>query len=384
MNRDNGRRVVLAAGGTGGHMFPAQALARELIARGLAVSLVTDKRGGGFGPELPQAETHHISAGQLAGNSPWRKLLGLANLGLGYLQARALLRRLQPLCVVGFGGYASVPTVLAASRLGLRVVLHEQNAVMGRANRLLARRAQLIATSYAQVENLDEGLRGRVAVTGNPVRGSVAQLGRKPYAVPGKDDRLRLLVTGGSQGARVFNELVPKALCQLDADLRGRIEVCQQVRGNDLDAMQETYKGCGIAATLAPFFDDLPERLAAAHLVICRAGASTVAELTAAGRPAILVPYPFATDDHQTANARALAEAGGGWLMPQSSLSAQALAERLASLLGTPALLARAAHNAHAIAHVDAARHLADLVCDASGGNGGARDKDAERKEAAA
>ncbi len=358
------RRAVLAAGGTGGHMFPAQALARELLGRGVRVALLTDRRGAGFGPELPQVETHRIRAGGLAGGGALAKLHSVLQLGLGLVQARRVLKALQSDVVVGFGGYASVPTVLAAHRLGLRVVLHEQNAVLGRANRLLAARADAIATSFDRVDAVAEGDRAKLRVTGNPVRPAIAAVGRRPYAVPEEADRLRLLVIGGSQGAVVFNEVVPAAAGRLPERLRGRIDVSQQVRGPDLERVAAAYRDAGVACELKGFFDDMPERLAAAHLVICRAGASTVAELAAAGRPGVMVPYPSATDDHQTANARRLAEAGGGWVMPQSGFTVARLAERLESLLLQPVLLARASHCARACGREAAAALLADLVCD--------------------
>ena len=380
MNRKRGPCVVLAAGGTGGHMFPAQALARELITRGKEVVLVTDRRGAGFGPELPQVETQRISAGAIAGGSLTKKLGSVFSLTVGYFQVRALLKSIRPEAVVGFGGYASVPTVFAASRLGLRVVLHEQNAVLGRANRLMARRADVIATSFEKVEGLPGDGRAELALTGNPVRPAVTALSRRPFALPGGQDRLRLLVTGGSQGARVFNGIIPDALCRLPEDMRQRLHVSQQVRSRDLAEVEAEYRACGISASLASFFEDLPERLASAHLVVCRSGASTLAELTAAGRPAILVPYPFATDDHQTTNARALAEAGGGWLLPQSALTPDSLAERLASLLSNPTTLTQAARCARAMAQIDAAARLADLVPGKSDDNGGEDD----REEAAA
>lgn len=367
------KRVVLAAGGTGGHMFPAQALARELLGRGLSVALITDRRGGGFGPELPQVETHTISAGGLAGKGLLKKLHGILNLGFGLLQARRLLKTLDADVVVGFGGYPSVPTVLAGASRGLRVVLHEQNAVLGRANRLLARSAQAIATSFDEVDGIAEADRAKVHLTGNPVRPTITALGRRPYALPDRDDKLRLLVIGGSQGATIFNEVVPSAICLLPDALRSRIEISQQVRGPELERVAQQYLDCGVICDLRGFFDDMPERLGAAHLVISRAGASTVAELAAAGRPGLMVPYPSATDDHQTANAQHLAKAGGGWVMPQSGLSAESLAERLESLLTNPAHLARASRCAQAFAHSGAATNLADVVCGVSNSNGNER-----------
>ncbi len=375
------RRIVLAAGGTGGHMFPAQALARELLDRSLTVALITDRRGGGFGPDLPQVETHRISAAGLAGRGLLGKLRGVLKLGLGLIQARRLLKALGAEVVVGFGGYPSVPTVLAGASLGLRIVLHEQNAVLGRANRLLAARADAIATSFDQVAAVAEADRGKLRLTGNPVRPAIAALGRRPYAVPDGNDVLRLLVIGGSQGATVFNEVVPAALCRLPEPLRRRIEVSQQVPGGAIEEVAATYRDCGIACEPKAFFDDMPARLGAAHLVIGRAGASTIAELAAAGRPGLLVPYPSATDDHQTANAQCLAEAGGGWVMPQASFTPEHLAERLASLFVSPALLARASRCAQAFGRDAAAAALADVVCARDNENGDAGD---DRGEAAA
>ncbi len=372
--------VALAAGGTGGHLFPAEALARELLRRGCRVTLVTDRRGGGFGSDLAEVETCFISAAGIAGTAPLRRAGNLLRLAFGTIQARRALKDRGIDTVIGFGGYPSVPTVFAASRLGLRVILHEQNALLGRANRLLAGRAETIATSFKRLERLAPRDRHKVVVTGNPVRQTIAEIGRQSYREPAEDGDLRLLVTGGSQGARIFNTAVPDAIARLPEDLRKRLVVVQQVPGDALNEVAARYDGCSVRHRLARFFADLPEHLAAAHLVICRAGASTVAELAAAGRPAILVPYPYATDDHQTVNARALAEAGGAWLMPQDTLQAADLAERLRSLLGAPGILAQAAHAARAFAEDRAALRLADLVC-ARNGNGATGDN---RQEAAA
>jgi UDP-N-acetylglucosamine--N-acetylmuramyl-(pentapeptide) pyrophosphoryl-undecaprenol N-acetylglucosamine transferase len=354
--------IVIGAGGTGGHMFPAAALARTLLERGYRVALLTDRRGQGFGPELSEVATYRLSAGAVLGTSPWRKLVAALQLVRGVFQARRLLRKLGATAVVGFGGYASLPAVWAGAGRGLKVVLHEQNAVAGRANRLLARKATQIATSFAAVQGLSEAERARCVLTGNPVRAAIAEVGRRPYAVPGPKDRLTLLVTGGSQGARVFNELLPAAVCRLPAALKARLTVCQQVRGQDLSEVQALYQACGVEAVLKSFFDDMPQRLAAASLLVCRSGASTVAELAAAGRPAVLVPYPFAADDHQRANAEAFAAAGGGWVMPQGELSVESLAAQLQRLFEEPATLVRAAGAARAFAQERAAERLADLV----------------------
>ena len=365
------KKVVLAAGGTGGHMFPAQALARALLDRGGAVALITDKRGAGFGEDLAQVEVHRISAAQIAGRGLFGKVKGALSLALGYFQARRTLKRIGAGAVVGFGGYPSVPTVLAGAHQGLRVVLHEQNAVLGRANRLLAPRAHAIATCFDSVNGVRGGDLGKLKVTGNPVRPAFAVIADRPYPSAEGSGPLRIVVTGGSQGARAFNDLVPGAIGRLSEAHRARLEVSQQVRGEDeLAAVTEAYKSCGVKAELKTFFDDVPERLARANLAITRAGASTIAELAAAGRPAILIPYPYAADDHQTANARALVEAGGAWLMVEAEMTAESLAENLESLLGSPAVLAKAAACAKAFARPEAANRLADLVAEAPGATG--------------
>ena len=356
-----GPLILLAAGGTGGHLFPAEALAGELLSRGHRVALVTDRRGGGFGERLPAVAVHRISAGQMTGTSVIGRAQGALQLAIGLFQARGLIARLGPAAIVGFGGYPSVPTVLAAVRAGRPVLLHEQNAVLGRANRLLARRATLIAGAFPGL-SIPGG--APLAVTGNPVRPAVAAQSGQPYRAPASEEPLHVLVLGGSQGARVFSRLVPEAVALLPAALRTRLVLAQQCRPEDLDGVRATYAKLGVAARLASFFEDVPTLLAEAHLVIARAGASTVAELAAIGRPALLVPYPYAADDHQTANAAAAAAAGAAWPMAERTLTAALLAERLAALADEPATLATAAAAAARFGRLDAAARLADLVAD--------------------
>ncbi|PWC96155.1 undecaprenyldiphospho-muramoylpentapeptide beta-N-acetylglucosaminyltransferase [Azospirillum sp. TSO5] len=354
--------IVLAAGGTGGHMFPAEALARELLSRGRAVTLVTDKRGHAFGENLPEVPVHRIRAAS-PGAGIVGKLKAALQMGLGLLEARALMRRLDPAAVVGFGGYPSVPTVYAAIQSKLPALLHEQNAVLGRANRMLIAGASRIAVAFSDIEKLGEAQRAKIVRTGNPVRPAVAARRLSPYEAPGAAGPIRLLVMGGSQGARVFSEVIPAALALLPEEMRARIHLAQQCRPEDLEATRDALEPLGLARLeLQTFFRDVPERLAACHLAVTRAGASTIAELTCVGRPAILVPYPHATDDHQTANARHLAEAGAAWLVPQPSFTAQALAERLSSLLADPQALAASARAAHGWGTADAATALADAV----------------------
>ena len=363
------RLIVLAAGGTGGHLFPAEALARELMARGLGIALVTDRRGQAFGERLPGVALHRIPAGRPGGGIV-NAMMGAAELALGTFAAGRLLRALGPAAVVGFGGYPSVPTMFAAARLRLPTLVHEQNALLGRANRLLVSGVRAIATSFPSIDGLRAGLPARIVETGNPVRPVVSAVRGAPYAGSGEGP-FHLLVLGGSQGARVFSEIVPAALAALPTELRRRIVVAQQARPEDLEGARRAHEASGVDAELATFFDDVPQRLERAHLVLARAGASTVAELAVVGRPALLVPYPHAADDHQTANARAFAAAGGGWMMPQGELTAAVLAARLAELMAAPERLAAAAGAAFRLGRPDAAARLADLVVATAGGANG-------------
>jgi UDP-N-acetylglucosamine--N-acetylmuramyl-(pentapeptide) pyrophosphoryl-undecaprenol N-acetylglucosamine transferase len=356
--------ICLAAGGTGGHVFPAEALAQALLNRGYRLALVTDWRGHAYGGTLGSLETFRIAAGGIAGRGLLPKVRAVAELGLGVFQARGLLSRLKPAAVIGFGGYASVPTMMAATMLGVPTAIHEQNAVLGRANRLLAGRVQRIATSYPQVQHLDAAWNRKVVHTGMPVRAAIAAKREARYPELDEGGAIRVLVLGGSQGARVLSEVVPAAMERLPKALRDRLEITQQCRPEDMEAVRSLYDNNAINAELAPFFADVPERMAAAHLVIARSGASTVGELTVVGRPAILVPYPHAIDDHQTANARAVDEAGGAWLMPQPAFNPEALSSRLNALFTQPGTLARAAGCARAAGRPDAAAQLADLAAD--------------------
>jgi UDP-N-acetylglucosamine--N-acetylmuramyl-(pentapeptide) pyrophosphoryl-undecaprenol N-acetylglucosamine transferase len=353
--------ILLVAGGTGGHLFPAEALSAELLRRGRTVHLAIDARAEVFAGRLPGVGVHRVRAGRLGGG-PLGLARGLAGLARGVFDARALLRRLSPAAVVGFGGYSSLPTMLAAAHLGFPTLLHEQNAVLGRANRLLAPRTCRIATGFPVTAGLRPADRDRAVHTGNPVRPAILAVGEVPYHPPAPDQPVRLLIFGGSQGARVMSAVVPPALARLPEALRRRLHVGHQARPEDLAAAAAAYRAAGIAADLDSFFTDIPERLARAHLVICRAGASTIAELAVCGRPALLVPYPHAADDHQTANARAFAEAGGGWVIAQAALDPERLAPWLAQLFAETARLSAAAKQARRFGRPDAARHLADLA----------------------
>ncbi len=353
--------VVLAAGGTGGHLFPAQALAERLVQCGAAVCLVTDRRADGFAVKVPGVDIHQIHAGRLGGGL-FRTAGGIAAMAIGLLEARRLLRRLQPAAVIGFGGYPSVPTMLAATQLGLATVIHEQNAVLGRANRLLAPRVRRIATGFLATSGLRPAEQARATYTGNPVRPAIAAVARIDYRPPRAGTPIELVILGGSQGARIFADIVPPALAGLPPELCMRLRVSQQARPEDCARVTAALEAAGIAAEVTSFFTDVPERLARAQLVICRAGASTVSELAAAGRPALLVPYPHATDDHQAANARAFADAGAGWAIPQSALSAPLLTKILAERVADPAGLADAALQARRFACDDTTDRLAAIV----------------------
>ncbi|MEI6985056.1 MAG: undecaprenyldiphospho-muramoylpentapeptide beta-N-acetylglucosaminyltransferase [Rhodospirillaceae bacterium] len=361
---------MLAAGGTGGHMFPAEALARELLSRNVPVVLVTDRRGGAFGEVLSLVPVHRVDAATFQPGL-LSKLKAVAELALGTVQALLLIRRLKPSVVVGFGGYPSLPAVAAACLAGVPVILHEQNAVLGRANRLMVRGVRKVAVSFPVVAGLPASCHERMVRTGNPVRPAVVARRDAYYIPPGGIGPVRLFVMGGSQGARIFSEVLPAALALVPAALRARLVITQQCRPEDIDFVRAAYDGLGVGAIeLSSFFKDVPERLVSAHLVICRAGASSMAELTAIGRPAILVPYPYATDDHQTANARALAQAGGAWLLAQPDFTPSTLATRLEQLLSQPSELALAAAVARGWSMLDAGARLAETVIDVIQGSG--------------
>jgi UDP-N-acetylglucosamine--N-acetylmuramyl-(pentapeptide) pyrophosphoryl-undecaprenol N-acetylglucosamine transferase len=352
--------VVLATGGTGGHVFPAEALAGELEARGVPFALVTDSRGRQWQGALARRPIHYIHAGSPTG-SIQRRLAGMLSLVRGLFEAWRALGRLAPAAVVGFGGYASVPTMLAARLRRLPAMLHEQNAVLGKANRMAIGSAARIATSFESTRHIaaDDP---RVRLVGNPVREAVRALRGTPYRPPAPERTVDVLVFGGSQGAASFSQVIPEAVAALPVELRRRLRIVQQCRPEDIEQVRARYGRDGIVAELAPFFADLPQRLAAAHLVIGRSGASTVSELATVGRPAILVPFPYAADDHQTANARAYERAGGCIVVPHAEFTAANLAPRLQMLLDSPQRLADMAAQALAAGRPDAATRLADVV----------------------
>jgi UDP-N-acetylglucosamine--N-acetylmuramyl-(pentapeptide) pyrophosphoryl-undecaprenol N-acetylglucosamine transferase len=353
--------VVIAAGGTGGHFFPAEALAAALIARGHRVVLMTDGRSQALKSAVFAGREQFVLRGAgIAGRGVWRAARAAASLVMGTLQARLLLNRLNPAAIVGFGGYPSVPPVLAARLLRHRplVVLQEQNAVLGRANIFLSRFADHLALGVENTSRIPAGVRS--LVTGNPVRPAIAALRGEAYVPP--LETINILVLGGSLGARIFSDVVPDAMAALPDALRHRIRITQQCRVEDLGRVRGIYRACGITADLAPFFNDVADRLRSAHLVIGRAGASTCAELAVAGRPSILVPLPGAIDDHQTANARALEKSGGARVLAQSAFTISALKDMLITMLDHPAGLAQSAAAAAETGRPDAAQELALFI----------------------
>ncbi len=348
--------IVLAAGGTGGHLFPAQALAEELTRRGHAIHLMTDERVRDYGKNFPAAETHVVPSATLSWRQPWR----MARLAEGFGKARAILKRTAPSAVVGFGGYPSFPPLVAAWQLRIPTIVHDANAVMGRANCMLSGLVTAVASSFPELQGLPPKALAKLVVTGNPVRDAVLRERAAPY--PALDGQFNLLVFGGSQGARFFAEFMPRAVEHLSTDFRGRMTLVQQCRPEDIETVRAAYAPLGFEFELQPFFADMPKRIAAAHLVICRSGASTIAELGVIGRPAIMVPLPGAIDQDQLRNAESFAHAGAGWIRPQGSADPGEFAAFLTRLGGSGEELARASVAALAHGRPDAALRLADLT----------------------
>lgn len=356
--------VLVAAGGTGGHLFPAESLSAVLRKRGIDVALATDTRTEKFCDHFPSV--YVIPSATFRGRDPISLARTFGTLGFGALRAFAMLSRVKPSVVVGFGGYPTVPPVFAAALRGIPTIIHEQNGVMGRANRFLASRVTAIATGFRGVLDSDPALAAKATHTGNPVRPAVLAAAR-PYAASNGNDAFRLLVFGGSQGARVMADIVPGAVAKLEPHLQMRLKVVQQARGEDIERVRAIYAKARVEAKIEPFFSDLPARMADSHLVIARSGASTVAELAAIGRPAMLVPLPHALDQDQAANAGFLEKAGGGIPIPQAHFTPARVAAELAALAADPARLAAMAQGAKSLAIPDAAERLADVVMRVAG-----------------
>ena len=354
--------AVLAAGGTGGHLFPAQALSEALIARGWRIVLASDERAAAFADSFPAEERIGLSARTYRPGDPIGMALAGISIFRGVLQARAAFARIDPGVVVGFGGYPSVPGLLAGITQSRPTVLHEQNAVMGRANRRLAAHVRAVACAFPVLQKAPEQIKNRLTVVGNPVRPEIRELADQPYLPPEPEGPLHLLITGGSQGARLLSELMPEAIAKLPEDLRNRLRVQQQTRKESMDQARRVYANANVQAEIAPFFRDMASRLRQAHLVVGRAGAGTVCEFAIAGKPAILVPLAIALDDDQGQNAKVMADAGGAQVAREDQLTVDSMANALAKLLSNPDRLARMAAGARSMAKPDAAERLADLV----------------------
>ncbi|MCL2474164.1 MAG: undecaprenyldiphospho-muramoylpentapeptide beta-N-acetylglucosaminyltransferase [Alphaproteobacteria bacterium] len=369
MSNDNEKQlcVVLAAGGTGGHIFPAEALARELVGRGVKVALLTDKRGTNFSKDL-SVDVYRIKASSF-GYGFWGKIRSIIQMGLGVIQAALRLTKIAPDAVVGFGGYPSVPTVYAAAKMGIPILLHDQNAIIGRANQAMLGYAGVLATSFPTVSGVHAEDEYKLQYTGNPVRPAFTALRARPYPMIQDDESvIKILVLGGSQGARVFSRTVPAAIALLPDKIKRRIVIAQQCRPEDIEAARYAFAAAGIDAELSAFFNDVPERMADYHLVICRAGGSTVAELSTIGRPSILVPFPHGHAGEQMANASFLAQNGAAWIIPDAAFTPEALVVRLESVISNPESLAKAAASARASAKVMAVDALADAVVNLKSG----------------
>jgi UDP-N-acetylglucosamine--N-acetylmuramyl-(pentapeptide) pyrophosphoryl-undecaprenol N-acetylglucosamine transferase len=359
--------ILLAAGGTGGHLFPAEALGVELIKRGLRVRLTTDSRALRYSGLFSRETIDVVPSATVRGRTPWSLAYTGAMLAAGGVVSLNLMRRLKPSAVVGFGGYPTLPPLLAAKLSGVPGIIHEANAVLGRANRFLSRRVSAIATSLPGVLDRDPALAGKTTTVGTPLRPAILAAAAVKFAAPDLTGPLRLLVVGGSQGARVMADIVPPAIERLEPSLWGRLVLTQQVREEDMSRVRALYDQLKITAELAPFFGDLPARLASNHLVISRSGAGTVAELGAIGRPSILVPLPGSIDQDQFANAGVLAQAGGALRLPQVEFTPDRLAAEISALAAEPARLATMAAGARTVGRLDAAERLADLVAKVAG-----------------
>lgn len=354
--------VMLAAGGTGGHLFPAFALAQELGRRGIIVDLMTDMRGDRYGAGFPARTVYQVPSATLVGRSPMAVARTATLLARGVFAARGILGKVRPAVVMGFGGYPTLPPLLAARSRRIATAVHEQNAVLGRANKMLAGHVNAIATSFERTRKLEGAALAKARFTGNPVRDAVISAATRPYTPPRQDEPFTLLVFGGSQGARFFSEAVPPALASLPPADRGRLRIIQQCREEDLAGVRAAYGQAGIAVSAAPFFANLPELMSTAHLVIGRAGASSVAEIAVMGRPSILVPLPHALDNDQLYNATQLAESQAGWCIEQKELTRERLTAEAARLMGAPDVLAATAAAAKRQGRPDAVAKLADLV----------------------
>lgn len=352
--------ILLSAGGTGGHVFPACALAEELVLRGYQVQIATDTRGIRYFDRLDASVPRHIIASGSYASGLVGKVLGGVEILKGFIQSINLIRNIQPIAIVGFGGYPSVPPVFIGQVLGIKTIIHESNAILGLANKLLARFASKIAVSYPDTAGIPDSLKSKSICTGNPVRQAIADLSIVPY--PDMNGKITIMIFGGSQGAKVFSDIVPLALVALPPELQTRLNIIQQSIPDSIDAVREIYSNSQLDFEIKSFFDDMPERIKKTHLFITRAGASTTAEFTAAGRPAIYVPFPWHKDNQQVFNAEQVAKSGGGWVILEKDLTVEGLKAKLENLLNNPETLQKSATAARALGIIDASQRLADCV----------------------
>ena len=361
MTKTDSNTIAIAAGGTGGHLFPAMAVAEVLASQGLSVVLLTDERGQQMSPNFPADQIFVLPSGGIAGLSVLRKFISFWSLAKGTIKAHSLIKSISPLAVIGFGGYPSVPPLLAARSLKLPCLLHEQNAHVGKANRLLAKFSNKVALPFSSnlMKGLSQEAKAKSFTSGNPVRQAFLSI---PAADRNDKDRLTLLIMGGSLGARVMSEEVPKAIKLLTTEQRSQIKVYQQARSEDLEQVAAAYDDLDIDADVRSFFNDVDELISRSDLLISRAGASTVAEIAAAGRASILVPYPYAADDHQTQNAAALAATDAAILVPQEKFTSELIAEKLVTYLKNKKTLVDMGAKAKKLAMPEAAQLIADMA----------------------
>jgi UDP-N-acetylglucosamine--N-acetylmuramyl-(pentapeptide) pyrophosphoryl-undecaprenol N-acetylglucosamine transferase len=351
--------LLIAAGGTGGHMFPAQALAEAMLAKGWRVKLSTDARGARYTGGFPRAVTiAKVSSATFARGGPLAKIAAPLRILGGIIAASFRMMREKPSIVVGFGGYPTIPALSAALILRRPRMIHEQNGVLGRVNHFFAPKVDRVACGTWPT-TLPAGVTAEPV--GNPVRAAVQERAAAPYIPPG-DYPMSVLVIGGSQGARILSDVVPAAIAALEPALRDRVRVAHQARDEDQVRVIAAYAAAGIRAEVEPFFSDVPRRLSEAQLVISRAGASSIADIAVIGRPAILIPYAAATGDHQTANARGLVDAEAAILIPEKQLDAGTLAAQITAILTQPKAAERMARNALAQGRPDATDRLVALV----------------------
>jgi UDP-N-acetylglucosamine--N-acetylmuramyl-(pentapeptide) pyrophosphoryl-undecaprenol N-acetylglucosamine transferase len=355
------KTYVLTAGGTGGHGFPAQALARYLSEQDYRIILMTDARFASYKHGLDKVEIITVPSGRM-GAGLLGKAKGVLGILRGILSAWRRLRTIKPNAVIGFGGYPSFPTMKAAQILGIPTLIHEQNRLMGKANRLVVDKAHIIATSFPDILGISEANKAKTKLTGNPVRAEISALRKKTYQAPKTNEPIHLLIFGGSQGAQIFSEVLPEAIAQLPESIKTRLSITQQCRAEDLPIAQAVYTKHGITADLKPFFEDMDIQLAKAHLVICRSGASTLAEMMMAGKPGLYVPYQYAAEDHQTINAQFMLENAAGWLVPQQECTIQRMYQELTALIEHPEQLENAAAKAKILAKTDATASLSKLL----------------------